>query len=175
MLPEEPAGLIPTRAPGAVRFEVKLTWRSPEEAVLGSIIPSPLKGVRFFYLDGTNGATGPGETETRCISGEIRAFTEKDLDDALDSVLGSVTSMAALTEAVLEVKTVRVARPRTLSRGAVVGLASEVWGAGFGVRFGPCWTPLWDGVEAAVGIGGLGEAHERMGGLGSWEIVSRPL
>lgn len=169
LLPEEPAGLIPTRTPGAVRFEAKLTWRSPEEAMPGKVLPSLPRGVKVYITEPDE----PGEN--RWISGEIRAFAERDLDDALDSILRAVTSAAALSEAVLEVRTVRVARPRIVSRDVLGGLARGMWESGFGVRFGPCWTPLWDGVEAAVGTRDLEDAHERIRILGPWEIASRPL
>ncbi|MGB3684034.1 MAG: hypothetical protein WA990_16270 [Rubrobacteraceae bacterium] len=179
LLPEEPAGLIPTRTPGAVRFEMKLTWRSPGEAGPERIFPEPPRGVRL-YVDITNGGGDSGESGTRYISGEVRAFSERDLDDALDSLLGAGTSVAALSEAVLEFKTVRIARPRVLTPEAIGNLARGLWESGIGVRFGPCWTPLWEGVEAALGtgaggIGNLEDGNGRVRGLASWETVSRPL
>lgn len=168
LLSEEPAGLIPTRTPGSVRFEATLSWRSSEEAVQGGICPSLSQSVQASIIESDE----PGGV--RYISGEIRAFTEEELEGALDSLLRAATSTAAISEAVLEVRSVRVARPRVVPRNVLERLARELWEAGYEVRFGPGWTPLYDGVVAAVGIRGAEDAYERLN-LGPWEIASRPL
>ncbi len=169
LIPGEPAGLIPTRTPGAIRFEATLTWRSPEEAVrniIYSLLSSSVKA-RISETD------EPGEV--RRISGEIRAFAEEDLESSLDSVLRAIISTAAVSEAMLEMRSVRVTRPRTVPRGVLERLARGLWEAGFRVRFGPGWTPLYDGVEVAVGTRGAEAAYERLRDCGSWEVASRPL
>ena len=168
LLPEEPAGLIPTRTPGSVRFEATLTWQSPKDTVRGGICPSPPKSVKAFISE------SDGPEGVRRISGEVRAFAEEELADVLDSLLRSVTSTAAISEAVLEVRSIRVARPRIVPRGVLERLSRGLWESGFGVRFGPGWTPLYDGAEVAVGIRGAEDAYERLS-RGSWEIASRPL
>ncbi len=169
LLTGEPAGWIPTRVPGAIRFEATLTWRSPEEALRQDICPSLPKSVKACIneTDGPDGA--------RHVSGEIRAFVEEDLEDALDSALQTVSSTAALSEAALEIRAVRVARPHVVSRFELERLARGLWEAGFGVRFGPCWTPLYDGAGVAVGIRGAEGDYERLRGFGPWEIASPPL
>lgn len=111
----------------------------------------------------------------RYISGEIRAFVEEELENALDSVLQKVSSTAALSEAALEMHCVRMACPRIISCDALERLARGLWEAGFGVRFGPCWTPLYGGAEVAVGIRGAEGGYERLRDLDSWEIASPPL
>ena len=168
LLSGEPAGRIPTRTPGAVRFEATLTWQNPEETVQRDICPPFPGSVKAFISE--SGESGG----IRYISGEIRAFVEEELENALDSVLQTVSSTAALSEAVLEMHYVRVARPRVAARDALERLAGGLWEAGFGVRFGPCWTPLYGGAEVAVGIRGAEDVYERLS-LDSWEIASSPL
>lgn len=169
LIPEEPAGLIPTRTPGAIQFEATLAWRSPEEAVRSIICPLLPSSVKARISE----TDEPGKV--RRISGELRAFAEDDLESSLDSVLRAITSTAAVSEAVLEVRSVRLARPYVIPRGALERLARGLWEAGLGVRFGSGWTPLYDGAEAAVGIRGAEAAYERLRDWRSWEIASRPL
>ena len=94
----------------------------------------------------------PGSTG-RHIVGEIRALTQQELGSALDAVLRSVTTAAALTEAVLEVEAVRWATPKAASARALQEVARDLWEAGFPVRFGPSWTPAV-GADVCVGVGG---------------------
>lgn len=171
MLPEEPAGLIPTRTPGAVRFEATLNWKSGADAVLGDIIPSlsnpKLVKVLVSESDEIDGI--------RRVSGEVRAFSEEDIQGALDFILSTITSTAAISEAVLEVRCVRLARPHIVSEATLGRLARGLWEAGFRVRFGACWTPLCAGEEAAVGVRGVEDAREHIEDLGPWEVVSPAL
>jgi hypothetical protein len=95
----------------------------------------------------------PGSSGRRIISGEIRALTQQELGSALDAVLRSVTTVAALTEAVLEVEAVRWATPKVGSAHSLQALARDLWEAGFPVRFGPSWTP-GPGADVCVGVGG---------------------
>ena len=95
----------------------------------------------------------PGPTGRRIISGEIRALSQQELGSALDAVIRGVTTAAALTEAVLEVETVRLAIPKVGSPRALQALARDLRGAGFPVRFGPSWTPA-PGADVCVGVGG---------------------
>lgn len=169
LLSGEPDGWIPTRTPGAIRFEATLTWQGAEEAVRHDICPTLPGSVKAFVSESDE----PGGV--RCISGEIRAFDERVLEDALDSVLQTISSTAALTEAALEMHCVRLARPRVVPRYALERLARGLWEAGFGIRFGPCWTPLPGDAEVAVGVRGAGGGYERLRGLDSLEIASPPL
>ena len=168
LLPDEPAGWIPTRTPGAVRFEATLTWQSPEEAVAHDMCPPMPVSVKALISDSEEPAGA------RHVSGEVRAFIEEGLDDALDSILQTLSSTAALSEAILEVRSVRVARPRVVPRFTLERLARGLSEAGFGVRFGPCWTPLYGEAEVAVGIRGAEDDYEQLRGLGYWEIASSP-
>ncbi len=76
-----------------------------------------------------------------------------ELASTLEAVLRSLTAVAALTEAVLEVGAVRTVAPRVSAAPAVEELARELWAAGFGVRFGPSWTPAPE-ADVSVGVGG---------------------
>lgn len=169
LLSEEPAGLIPTRTPGSVSFGANLTWRSPEEMAPDRIRASLPESVRAFISE-YNGSEG-----TRRISGEIRAFAEQDLKEAMDSILHAVTSTAAASEAVLEVWTARESRPRIVPRELLEQLALGMREAGFRAWFGPCWTPLCNEAEVAVGVRGMEGVYECLKDQGSWEITSRHL
>ena len=102
----------------------------------------------------------------REILGEILALSESDLGFALGAVLRTLTTAAALSEAVFETRAARVAPVRAAPAATVQALALDVRGAGFPVRFAPTWTPLAEG-EIGLGIGGaerelrgfLGEHH----------------
>ena len=167
MLSEEMAGWIPTRTPGAVRFEATLTWKSGKDAVPGEILPSRRvsKLVKVLVRESA-------ETDgVKRISGEVRAFDEGDLRSTLDPILSTITSTAAISEAVLEARCFRLARPRVVPRATLEDLALGLWGAGLEVRFGACWTPLYAGEEAAVGIRGMEDARERIEGIWPWEVA----
>ena len=163
--------MIPTRTPGAVRFEATLTWKRRKDAVLGDILPyrPASKSVKVLASE-TDGIDG-----VRHISGEVRAFVEEDIQGTLDPILSTITSTAASSEAVLEVRCFRLARPRVVRRATLERLARGLWKAGLGVRFGACWTPLRDGEEAAVGIRGAEDVRERIEDLGLWEVASSAL
>ncbi len=89
----------------------------------------------------------------REILGELLALSEDDLGSALDRVLRTLTTAAALCDAVLETRAARVARVRAAPAATLQALALDVRGAGFSVRFAPTWTPLAEG-EIGLGIGG---------------------
>lgn len=175
LLSEEPAGLIPTRTPGAVRFEATLTWKSGEDAVTGKILPSwPASESVNVSAKESN-----GNDAVRRISGEVRAFVEEDMRNTLDPILSTITSTAATSEAVLEMRCFRLARPHVVPQTTLESLALGLWGAGWGVRFGTCWTPLRAGEEAAVGIRGAERgaeyARELIKDFGLWEVASSSL
>ncbi len=113
----------------------------------------------------------PGSSWRRIISGEIRALTQQELGSALDAVLRSVTTAAALTEAVLEVEAVRWATPKVGSASALQALARDLWEAGFPVRFGPSWTPV-PGADVCVGVGGTNrDLGDLLSAHPSWRIA----
>jgi len=96
---------------------------------------------------------------TRRISCEIRAFYTEELTGALDRTLRSVTNYAALTEAVLETRAVRLEPPVVTPAALVERLARQLQSTKLPVSFGPSWTPVSDAV-ASVGTGGYEETLE---------------
>jgi hypothetical protein len=110
---------------------------------------------------------GP-EAITRRLAGEIRAFTPAELASALEAALRTVATVAALTDAMLEVGAVRTVPPRVASPRALEELARDLWGAGFRVRFGPSWTPA-PGAEVCVGTGG--DLQEFLRVHSSWSVA----
>jgi hypothetical protein len=111
---------------------------------------------------------GP-EASTRLLAGEIRAFKASELGSTLESILRAVTAVAALTEAVLEAGAVRTVAPLVSSAPAVEELARDIWAAGFGVRFGPAWTPT-PAAEVCVGVGGDAGLQEFLRSHPAWSI-----
>ena len=110
---------------------------------------------------------GP-ETGKRRLTGEIRAFTQAELAFAFETVLREITTVAALTEAVLEVGAVRSVPPGVASRQALEELARDLWDAGFGVLFGPSWAPA---PGADVCVGGSGDLQEFLRTHPSWSVA----
>ena len=95
----------------------------------------------------------------RRVSCEVRAFYAEQLTGALDVLLRCVTTHAALSEAVLETRAVRLADPAVTSATLVEALARQLWDAGLPVSFGPSWKPAPD-ADVAVGARGFEEAFE---------------
>ena len=100
--------------------------------------------------------TDTPETTSRELSGEIRAFDARFLAGALEETLRAVMRAAALSDAVLGMRAVRVHQPVVSEPRAVEGLARDLLQAGHRVRFGRSWT---GGVapDAAVCLGTGGE------------------
>ena len=119
------------------------------------ILGDPPPGARFYFLVCTRDATY-GNTEISC---EIRALHVEQLTGALEAVLRSVTAYAALTEAVLETRAVRLADPSTAPPQLVEALARQLSDAGLLPSFGPSWTPA-SGAHLSVGTRGLEDAFE---------------
>ena len=71
----------------------------------------------------------------------------------------SVVAHAALTEAVLESHTVRLADPTATSSPLVETLARQLSDAGLRTSFGFSWTPA-PNADLSVGIRGLEAAFE---------------
>jgi hypothetical protein len=148
-----------------VEFEVTLAWRSSEDVPPGPMVPE----LRSFARCSIAETEGP-ETTTRRLAGEIRAFKPSELGWALEGVLRAVTEAAALTEAMLEVGSVRSVPPGVASAQALEQLARDIWGAGFPVRFGPSWTAA-TGADVWVGIGGDGGLQAFLRSHPSWSIA----
>ena len=111
----------------------------------------------------------PGSA-TRYIVGEIRAFTQQELGSALEAVLRSVTTAAALTEAVLALEAVRSVTPKAPSPHALQELARDLWEEGFPVRFAPSWR-LAPQADACVGAGTNRDLGAFLSRHPSWRIA----
>jgi len=155
LLPEEPAGRISTRNAGAISFRAMLSWRPGKRIPVGYTLDEPSFGARFYSLVQTDNL----ESATREISCEIRALRAAELTGALDALLRSVTAHAALSEAVLETRTVRLAEPSKAHPLLAEALARQVSDFGLRVSSGPSWVPA-PGADISVGARGLGEVLE---------------
>jgi hypothetical protein len=105
---------------------------------------------------------GPPDVDCLFLRCEVRALYPGALGRAVEGVLRRVTSHAALQDAVLESRALALAAPRVSPPGLVERLGSCLWReAGLPVSFGPVWTPLPDGAQAAVGTNGLDDGYLR--------------
>jgi hypothetical protein len=129
-------------------------------------IGDPPPGTRFYSLARTHDDAS-GSTEISC---EIRALHVEQLTGALEVVLRSVTAHAALTEAVLEIRAVRLADPSAVPSPLVEALARQLSDAGLRPSFGPSWTPA-PGADLSVGTRGLEDAFETFVGANpAWRL-----
>lgn len=154
LLPEEPAGKISTRNAGSLFFEATFSWRPEDELPPGPVLSEPATGTWFYSLATSETAT------MRRISCEIRALHPGPLSRALDAALRSVTDHAALTEATLETRAIRLLEPSAPPAALVEELARQLWNANLPVSFGPSWTPVPVGADISVGVLGLQRAFE---------------
>jgi hypothetical protein len=149
-------GRISTRNAGAVFFEASLSCCPGEKLPASSILSGGLAPeARLCSLVQTDEAAAA----TRRISCEIRAFYDEELTGALERTLRSVTNYAALTEAVLETRSVRLVPPAVTPATLVERLARQLQSTKLPVSFGPSWTPVF-GADASVGTGGYEETLE---------------
>ena len=153
LLSGESAGRISTRNAGAVSFSATIKWRSSVDMPGGFVLGFPPPGVRFYSLINNEDTL----SATQEISCEMRALYERDLTSALDGALRSVSVHAALTEATLETRAVRLTTPTVAPPTLVEELARQLWNVGLSVSFGPSWTPA-PGADVSVGTGGSEEA-----------------
>jgi hypothetical protein len=165
LLFDEPAGVIATRTAGVVEFRATLAWQSPEDAPPGPL----LRDLQSYARCSITENEGP-ETSTRCLAGEIRALKQAELASALKSVLSTVTEVAAIKEAMLEVAAVRTVPPGVPSARALEELARDIWAAGFRVRFESSWTPGL-GADVCVGVGDDGDLQEFLRSHPAWSIA----
>jgi len=115
-----------------------------------------MPGAKFCFLVQTDHL----ESATRKISCEIRALYAEQLNGALDAVLRSVTIHAALTEALLETRIVRLADPSEPHPALAEALARQLSDRGLPVSSGPSWIPA-PGADVSVGTQGSGGVLER--------------
>lgn len=119
-------------------------------------------------------STGTDET-SRFVEGEIRGHDNERLADGLSEILRTLTTKAALSEAVLETRTAWLAVPWAARSAAVERTALELWEAGFRVTFGSSWIPVSD-ADLAVGTGGSsGELEDFFRGDAVWKVTSHQL
>ena len=106
------------------------------------------------------------------MRGGIRALTESSLAGALDGVMRRVADVAALSGAVLELRVLREAPPRSVDPDHVEALAADLWRAGFGVRFAPCWEAVGPGGPVLGARGNEGAIREFLGDHPRWVASS---
>jgi hypothetical protein len=162
----EPAGTVATRTAGLLEFSATLSWEGVEAMPPSPTLPALPRAARCSVVE-----TDDLQACTREILGEILALTEGDLASALKTVLRSLTTAAALSDAVLESRAARATPPGATPATALQALALDLREAGFRVGFAPSWTPVRAG---AVGLGVLGAEQELEGFLlahPSWTLL----
>jgi uncharacterized protein with von Willebrand factor type A (vWA) domain len=86
--------------------------------------------------------------------------------------LRSLTRVAALTEATLEVGAVRSVPPGVASPRAVETLARQLRESGLSVRFEASWTPAAQQADAYLGVGGNeGLLRDFLRSHPSWSLI----
>lgn len=162
----EPAGTVATLTAGVAAFGATLLWDRGEDAQPNPALPTLPANVRCSVVE----RDGPGEAG-REILGEIHALTRRDLGLALETVLRSLTVAAALSDALLETRVLRVMHPRATPSRTVQALGVDLRDAGFPVRFGPSWMPAPDGAVAVGFRGAEAELARFFGRHPSWEML----
>ena len=145
------AGTLATRNAGLVDFHATLEW---DEKPSGR--PSCLPVSETFFRHELEEVLDPTGTTMR-VSGAIRALTDRGLGGGLEVVMRSVASAAALSGAVLEMRSFLECPPRPAPPGPLQALALDLWRAGFPVRFAPSWRPA-DSQALSLGAAGEEEA-----------------
>ncbi len=167
MLPTgDAAGTIATTTAGLIEFSATLSWDRLEDVPEAPTLPALPKTARCSVVETDDLARCRRE-----ILAEILALSERDLGSALETVLRSLTTTAALSEAVLETRTARVTPPRSAPAATLQALALDLWESGYRVGFAPSWTPVPEGV---VGLGVLGAEQELLDFLlahPSWRVA----
>jgi hypothetical protein len=92
----------------------------------------------------------------------VRALDPRALAGAVEDLLRRLSEHAALHEAILEARAVRLAEPRVVAPEIVGRLGVLVRDAGLRATFAPSWSPLPEGGDCGVGILGAEGAAERL-------------
>jgi hypothetical protein len=148
----EPAGTVATCTAGLLEFSATFFWERVEDLPPSPALAALPEGAQCSLV-----ATDDPEMSRREIQGEVLALTERDLGFALEIVLRSLTTSAALSDAVLETRAARMTPPGAAPETTLQALALDLRDAGFEVRFAPSWTPVSAG---AIGLGVLGAEQE---------------
>ena len=132
-------------------MEAVLSGR-PGDPLPPPILPDPGPDVRLHAL------REDGDGEAHHLSCEVRAVRPGDLAAAVDGLLRALSAHAALVQAVLETRVVRLREPLLPDAVLVGRLARDLRrSSGLGVSFGPSWHPAPD---AAVCVGARGRERE---------------
>jgi hypothetical protein len=148
----DPAGTVATSTAGLLEFSATLSCNRVEDLPQAPTLFALPETARCSVV-----VTDDPEKGRRWVLGEILALSERHLGSALESVLRSLTTSAALSDAVLETRATRVTPPTSATATTLQALALDLRDAGFRVRFAPSWTPV---PEGAVGLGVLGAEQE---------------
>ncbi|CAN5883185.1 hypothetical protein BH23ACT11_BH23ACT11_05980 [soil metagenome] len=168
LVPEEPAGKVITRSAGAVEVWASLGWPSVADVPEYSMLPSFPETVKPLLTE-----SGESKATERIVAGELLAFSDQDLSAGVDLLLRTLTTTAAVTDAVLEVRVFRAAAPRVSDGDLVCGLARKLWKDGRYVTFGVSWHPVRES-QVALGVGGSSVDLEGFIGVEElWEITPR--
>ena len=162
----DPAGTVATCTAGLLEFSATLCWNRIEDLPQAPTLPTLPETAKCSVVD-----TDDPETGRREILGEILALSKRDLGSALENVLRSLTTAAALSDAMLETRAARVTPPASTPATTLQTLALDLRDAGFAVRFAPSWTPV---PEGAVGLGILGAEQELLSFIEahlSWRVL----
>lgn len=93
-----------------------------------------------------------GESGELVIEGEVMAFDRGRMGRAVEAVMRWMSEEAAILDAVLEMRALRVAEPKSADEEAVSKLRRELSGAGFPVCTDLLWQPspggdVWLGAD----------------------------
>lgn len=106
-----------------------------------------------------------GEGGSLMVEGEVMAFDRGCMGRAVEAVMRRIAEAAALLDAALEMRAVRVSEPVAASEETVSSLGRDLAHAGFPARTGVLWSPspggeVWLGVgEDAEDLKAFIEAH----------------
>ncbi|WP_273845706.1 hypothetical protein [Rubrobacter calidifluminis] len=168
LLPEEPPGTVVSRTPGAMLLRANLRWqeRPPrEDGLLSSWSRGvPDRGSLHAVCRMTSDTTG-------YIACELRSFYRRDLSGMLDSVLRGVSSLAAVTGAMLEMAAERLAGARVFSRSRRLELCRSLESRGLSPREAPSLAPVGSGSDLCLGTGSLLDELRRMLLQDGWEVA----
>ncbi len=98
-----------------------------------------------------------GEAGELIVEGEVMALDRECMGSAVEAVMRRISEAAALLDAVLEIKVVRGADPKSADEEAVAEMHRELSEAGFPVRMDVLWRPPSGGD---VWVGCCGEDGE---------------